>query len=147
MRHPKLKINYNYIAQGIYIGTNQCCQAHFDEQLLQKGITAEISLEKGKLDMPFGVEFYAWIPVADHNAPTQDQLRLGAAILEKLVKLKKKVYVHCKNGHGRAPTLVAAYLLNKGMGLREVLAFLKKKRPITHLNKEQIQALARFRDH
>ena len=32
--HPQIKqLEYNYITDGIYIGTNQCCQKHFDERL------------------------------------------------------------------------------------------------------------------
>ncbi|MBU6415489.1 hypothetical protein KGQ34_04605 [Patescibacteria group bacterium] len=27
------KLDFNDIADGIYIGTNQCCQTHFDETL------------------------------------------------------------------------------------------------------------------
>jgi len=35
--HPKIQIlEYNYITDGIYIGTNQCCQTHFDERLKKK---------------------------------------------------------------------------------------------------------------
>jgi hypothetical protein len=145
MRHPKEKLNYDYIADGIYIGTNQCCQTHFDEQLLKKGITAEISMEHGRIDMPFGVEVYSWLPVKDHYAPTQGQLKVGVAILQKLTELKKKVYVHCKNGHGRAPTLVAAYFISQGVPLKDALALLKRKRPIVHLNQRQIRSLKKFK--
>jgi len=39
-KHPKhskiQKFEYNYISDGIYIGTNQCCQAHFSKKLLKK---------------------------------------------------------------------------------------------------------------
>lgn len=139
--HPKEKLNYNYITDGIYIGTNQCCKTHFDEQLLKDGISADISLEKNRVDAPFGVDFYIWIPVKDNEAPTPDQLGFGVQTLEKLVAMQKKVYVHCKNGHGRAPTLVAAYLIKKGKTVEEVIMFLKSKRSSIHLNETQKQAL------
>lgn len=138
------KLEYSCITDGIYIGTNQCCQADFDRELLKKGITADISLEADRLDAPFGVEFYAWLPVKDHAAPSRDQLALGVDILENLVASGKKVYVHCKNGHGRAPTLVAAYLMRKGKTLQEAEALLKSQRPVAHLNEVQRQALEKF---
>lgn len=141
MNHPQEKLNYNYITDGIYIGTNQCCQTHFDEQLLKDGIRADVSLEKDRVDAPFGVDFYIWIPVKDNEAPTPDQLEFGVQTLEKLVAMQKKVYVHCKNGHGRAPTLVAAYLIKKGKTVEEVIAFLKSKRSSIHLTETQKQAL------
>ena len=33
------KLEYDHITDGIYIGTNQCCQTHFDERLKKEGIT------------------------------------------------------------------------------------------------------------
>ena len=62
--------------------------------------------------------------------------------LEKLVELGKKIYVHCKNGHGRAPTLVAAYLIKtKGMTTDEAVAFIKERRPSIHPEDSQKKAL------
>lgn len=143
--HSQIKeFEYNDIADGIYIGTNQCCQTHFDEKLKKEGITADISLEEDRLDAPFGVDFYVWMPVQNHTAPTRDQLEFGVAILEKLVSMGKKVYVHCKNGHGRAPTLVAAYLIRKGKNAKEAETFIKSKRPSMHLEDAQRQALEDF---
>lgn len=144
-KHPQIKeLEYNHIANGIYIGTNQCCQTHFDEKLKKEGITADISLEEEKIDTPFGVEFYIWIPVKDYSAPTQDRLDFGVTVLEKLVSLKKKVYVHCKNGHGRAPTLVAAYFIKQGENLDEVIELIKTKRSSIHLQDVQKEALIEF---
>lgn len=137
----KKGLSYNYIADGVYIGTNQCCQTHFNELLLRDGIGVDISLEKDLVDAPFGVDFYIWIPVNDHAAPTPDQLEFGVSVLEKIVAMQKKVYVHYKNGHGRAPTLVAAYLIKKGKTAEEAIAFIKSKRASIHLEETQKQAL------
>lgn len=142
LKHPKL--DYRKITEYIYIGTNQCCQSHFDERLLEKKIQADISLEKSRLDAPFGVEYYLWLPVADSKAPTPRQLELGIAMLRFCAKHRIRVYVHCKSGHGRAPTLVAAYIITTGMSAAQAVAYVKKRRPITHLNSEQLNALTRF---
>ncbi|MBI3589035.1 MAG: dual specificity protein phosphatase family protein [Candidatus Liptonbacteria bacterium] len=138
------ELEYNYITDGIYIGTNQCCQTHFDEKLKKEGITADISLEEDRLDAPFGVDFYIWVPVQNHTTPKHDQLEFGVSVLEKLVSIGKKIYVHCKNGHGRAPTLVAAYLIKKGRSSAEAEKFIKSKRPTMHLEDVQRQALDDF---
>lgn len=143
--HPQIKtLEYSYITNGIYIGTNQCCQTHFDEKLKNEGIEADISLEEEQVDTPFGAQFYIWIPIKDHTAPTSEQLEFGVATLEKLVAMKKKVYVHCQNGHGRAPTMVAAYLIKKGKGVEEAIDFIKTKRPSIHLEKVQRESLEKF---
>lgn len=142
--HQHKGFEYNYITDGIYIGTNQCCEMHFAENLLKEGITADISLEEERIDAPFGVEFYLWLPVKDHRAPEPDQLEFGVNALDNLVRLDKKIYVHCKNGHGRANTLVAAYLVYKGKTSEEAEAFVKSKRSVTHLQDVQKNALQEF---
>lgn len=143
--HPQTKtLEYNSVADGIYIGTNQCCQTHFDEKLRQEGIEADMSLEEERVDAPFGVNFYVWLPIKNHTAPTQDQLDFGVSTLEKLVSLKKKIYVHCQNGHGRAPSVVAAYFIKQGKSPGEAIEFIKAKRPSIHLEDTQREALVEF---
>src|SRR3989338_2065750 len=125
MKHPPLTFEYSRITQYIYIGTNLCCQTHFKKSLLRKGLKADISLEEKKLDQPYGVDYYLWLPTKDHNAPSLKQLEIGTAFLTELHKQKIKTYVHCERGHGRAPTLVAAYLLTTGMNIDQALALIK----------------------
>jgi len=139
------KINFSKITEHIYVGTNMCCQTHFEEELLEKGIEADISLEEDRVDAPFGVKFYLWLPVKDQTPPTEEQLELGIRTLDQLISWNKKVYIHCKNGHGRAPTLVAAYLMKSGMSVKEAIALLKEKRPAVHLHDSQIAALEKFK--
>jgi len=139
------KLEFDYITDGIYIGTNMCCQAHFDENLLKEGITEDISLEEEQVDTPIGVKSYLWLPVKDHTPPSPSQMDYGISALEKLVGLGKKIYVHCKNGHGRSPTLVAGYLIKtKGMTPDDTVTLIKKKRPSTHLEASQLKALENF---
>lgn len=144
--HPQNKLEFNHIADGIYIGTNQCCQMHFDEILGAEGITYDISLEKDQVDSPFGVVSYVWIPIEDHQAPTQEQIEFGVSVLEKIIAMGKKVYIHCKNGHGRAPTLVAAYFIKQGRTVDEAVSIIKEKRPPVHLEDIQVQVLHRWAD-
>lgn len=143
--HPEIKtLEYNYITDGIYIGTNKCCQMHFDEKLLKEGIEVDFSLEENQLDSPFGIKFYIWLPVKDDTAPTPSQLEFGVSALEKFVAMKKKIYVHCQNGHGRSSVLVGTYLIKKGMGVDEAVRFIKARRLEAHLEPIQEKALVEF---
>ncbi|MBI2612322.1 dual specificity protein phosphatase family protein [Candidatus Kaiserbacteria bacterium] len=137
-------LDYNYIADGIYAGTNQCCALGLAEVLKKEGITADISLEDVSLDHPYGVSMYAWIPTADDTPPTQDQLMFGVRTLEEIIKQKRKVYVHCKNGHGRTTTLVSAYLIYRGATPEKAISLVKAKRLTVHLQDSQRQALEEF---
>jgi hypothetical protein len=47
IKHSKhVPFEYTKITKNIFIGSNQCCQVHFKKSLLDKGIKADISLEK-----------------------------------------------------------------------------------------------------
>ncbi|MCH8049521.1 dual specificity protein phosphatase family protein [Patescibacteria group bacterium] len=138
------EFEYDQIDDHIWIGTNQCCQTHFEESLLKKEIRADISLEKEHLDAPYGVGSFLWLPTEDHTSPSLAQLHLGAEHLRLLVQHDMKVYVHCKNGHGRAPTLVAAYYILTGMSVDEAIKFVCSKRRGAHVDDVQRRGLEEF---
>lgn len=144
IKHGKLTFEYNKITPNIYLGTDMCCQAHFNKHLIKKGIDADLSLEGEKVDQPFGVKYYLWLPTKDHHPPTQKQLIIGTNFIDNLIKNNIKVYIHCQRGHARAATLVAAYLMKEGMTPREAIAFIKKRRPVIHPNASQRKALEKF---
>ena len=141
----KEKLRYSKITPYIYIGTNMLYYSHF-EQLKRLGISVDIDLEAGHIEkIPMrGLDTFLWLPTKDGHAPSHDQMAAGVAFLDQMVRHKKRVYVHCKNGHGRAPALVAAYLTTQGMTPEKAMAFVKKRRPVVHLNREQAAAVKRF---
>ncbi|PJE61644.1 hypothetical protein COU87_03605 [Candidatus Roizmanbacteria bacterium CG10_big_fil_rev_8_21_14_0_10_39_12] len=101
-------------------------------------------LKKRRLMRLLVYRFYIWIPIRNHTAPTSEQLNFGVVTIKKLVGMKKKMYVHCQNGHGRAPTMIAAYLIKEGKSADEALKFIKEKRPTIHLDDVQKEALEKF---
>lgn len=112
---------------------------------MQKGIRADISLEEKRIDSPFGVEFYIWLPTKDHAAPTLEKLELGVMALRFFKEKAVPCYVHCKNGHGRAPTLGAAYLISeKRMSVDEAVALVTKYRKGAHIEPAQLDSLREF---
>lgn len=139
-------LEFNQITDLIYLGTNLCCTAipHI-QVLLDHNIRADIDLEEERQEQTPNIDTYLWLPVKDRQAPTQDQLDTGVAVIDSLVKNNKKVYIHCKNGHGRSPTLLAAYFIFQGMEVLEAIEKIKSKRPQIHLQEVQINALNKFR--
>ncbi len=145
MKKTKLrKLDYNQIDKHIYIGTNMCCTIALDPELVKKGITADISLEEKKVDAPLGVDYYVWLPTRDHFAPQLKKLLFGVQCIDYFVKNNIKIFVHCKNGHTRAPTLVVAYYIYKGMKINEAITFVKAKRTQMHLSASQKRSLLAF---
>jgi len=141
---PHDRLDYDQITDQIFVGTNFCCQVHFDKELIEKGIYADISLEGERVDAPFGVEYFLWLPVPDATAPTQDQLFQGSNAIKSLIDAGKKVYIHCMNGHGRGPTMTAAYLISSGSTTDDAINLLHKKRKGSHILNGQREALRTF---
>lgn len=137
-------MEYSKITDQIYIGTNFCCETHFDPELLKMGVTYDLSLEEERVDSPTGGAAYLWLPVPDMHAPTPQQFAMGVSFIRTAVNAGRKIYVHCKNGHGRSPVMVAAYFVTTGMSADEAIDLIKEKRPEIHLQDEQLQALRQF---
>lgn len=135
---------YSQINDHIFVGTNACCTSHFNEELLSRGVTADISLEEERLDEPYGVEIFLWLPTVDHNPPSITQMQTGCDMIHSLIEQDLKVYIHCKNGHGRSPTLTLAYFISRGMSYDEAYDLVHEKRPAIHLEDSQIKALKEF---
>lgn len=75
-------------------------------------------------------------------------IQVALAVLDDLMKNNIKTYVHCKNGHGRTTTLLAAYYMRKNrVPADEALAIVKEKRPSGHLNEIQKQFLIELENY
>ncbi|HLD82725.1 MAG TPA: dual specificity protein phosphatase family protein [Candidatus Omnitrophota bacterium] len=145
MEHMHIKMSYNQIEELIYAGNNMCCQGHFEAELLDKGITADISLEAERLDNPQGVKYFFWFPWKEDIAPAMELINTALDALDNLIKHNIKTYIHCRNGHGRTSTFLAAYFIRKnGVSVDTALSMVKEKRPSAHLNEIQKQFLIEF---
>jgi protein-tyrosine phosphatase len=137
--------DYSQITNEVFIGTNMCCQVGFSKELLSKGVRADISLEQDRTDAPEGVDYFLWLPTENKKAPSPGALESGVKFLDFLISNKIKTFIHCKNGHGRAPTFFAAYLISKGMSVQDAIKSMTLKRPIIGLSEYQIRALNEFK--
>lgn len=145
MEHMHTKMSYNTITDSIFAGNNLCCQTHFEEELLSKGITADISLEAESLDNPQGVKYFFWFPFQEHTAPDHGFIDLGMKILDHTLESGVKVYIHCKHGHGRTSTFLASYFIYKyRISADEALKRVFEKRPSGHLNAIQRDFLVAY---
>jgi protein-tyrosine phosphatase len=148
-RNDSHTFDYSRITDKIFIGSDLCkgsvCPIHGPE-FKKLGVCVEVNLSAEKKETPpDDIDSYTWMPVVDGYAPTPDQLDMGTSIIDKAVTNDKTVYVHCRNGHGRSPTLVAAYLIKyKGMSVDEAIDYIAKKRPEIHIEKTQKKALEKL---
>lgn len=132
------------ITPNVFVGTNACCRVHYKLMLLDRGVSHDISLEGEQVDQPYGVDSYLWLPTPDHEAPTALHLALGTSYMKDVIRRGGKLYLHCKNGHGRAPTLAAAFLTTQGLTPEAAVDLIRSKRPETHLEQAQMDVLRAF---
>lgn len=141
--------DYSQITDYIFVGSNLCkggvCPVHSVEfKLLNINAEINLDLEHDEQITP-NLDVYLRLPTLDHTTPTQEQLHIGAFTIHKMVSQHKRVYVHCHNGHGRSPMIVAAYFIaHKNMLPADAVALVKTKRPEIHLQPVQLAALEEF---
>lgn len=150
-RNDGHEFDYSVITDHIFLGSDFCkggvCLLH-EDQFKKLDVFVEINLSQENNELPpKNIEGYAWIPVTDGYAPNTHQLDMGTAIINEAIENNRKVYIHCKNGHGRSPTLIASYLVRyKKMSVEEAVSLIKTKRPEIHIEELQLKAIQDFKD-
>jgi protein-tyrosine phosphatase len=150
-RNDSHKFDYSKITDKIYIGSDMCkggvCMIH-GEEFKKLGVSVEInlSIESNELP-PKEISSYVWLPTVDGYAPSNIQLGIGTSVINEAVESDDTVYVHCRNGHGRSPTLVAAYFVRyKNISVDDAIELIGKKRSEVHVEDRQRKALMKFRE-
>ena len=115
-------------------------------ELVQMGIGAVVNLRAERQDdftdpLP---RAYLWLPTADHQDPTPEQLLVGAQFIDTAVKAGEKVLVHCQMGIHRSATLVVAYLIYGGLSKEEAIWKLAQNGPRLYGSDENHRRLDQF---
>jgi protein-tyrosine phosphatase len=84
---------------------------------------------------------YLHLPTVDNTPPPLEVLIKGADFIDEEIKNKGIVYVHCRQGLGRGPTMALAYLIKIGMTYKDAYALVRKVRIFINPRPGQIRRL------
>lgn len=84
---------------------------------------------------------YLHLPTVDNTPPPMEVLIKGADFIDAEIKNKGIVYVHCRQGLGRGPTMAMAYLIKLGMTYEDAYAMIRKVRIFINPRPGQIKRL------
>ena len=110
------------------------------------GVTAVVSMRTKEIDQFLrdpNIKFLH-LPTLDLHAPRLEDLKKGVEFITNEINSGGKVYIHCKHGEGRGPTMAVAYLLSTGMTLPDALTLIRKVRTFIMITQPQMMQLETF---
>ncbi|MCJ7530218.1 MAG: dual specificity protein phosphatase family protein [Anaerolineales bacterium] len=115
-------------------------------KLARLGVNSDVNMRVEFDDAKHGLamERYCHLPTFDGEVPTLTQLNQGVAFIRQALEDGGKVYIHCAQGVGRAPTLAAAYFICQGFTPDEAVNLLKRSRPFIRISSAQMNQLKRL---
>jgi len=113
------------------------------KKLKLMGITAIVSMREDSIYNEAYFEGFKFLhlPTPDNTPPKMNDLINGTEFIDAEINRNGKVYIHCRQGLGRGPSMVIAYLLKIGTTFEDAFALVKSVRPFINPTPLQIQRL------
>jgi dual specificity MAP kinase phosphatase len=109
------------------------------EKLKALGITGIVNMREHAVytDAQHEGIKYLHLPTVDNTPPTIEDLLKGVHFIDDEIKNGGKVYVHCRQGLGRGPTMALAYLIKMGATFEDAFTLVKSIRTFIDPKPEQ----------
>ncbi|KAI9437354.1 protein-tyrosine phosphatase-like protein [Russula earlei] len=119
------------------------------QKLKALGITAIVNMRLHPVYAESKYEgfHYLHLPTVDNTPPSIDTLLKGIDFVALEIKSGGKVYIHCRQGLGRGPTMTIAYLISTGLTYEDAFALVKKVRTFINPRPGQIQRLKELQQY
>ena len=129
------------ITPGIWVGSQM---GRLGSQFLARsGVTLIVNLrdeyDYGETDL--WKKQYCYYPIPEYSAPSTERMRGIVKDIVREVNGGGKVYIHCREGVGRAPLIACAYLIDGGVSASSAYETVKLARPFIDLSMVQMGKL------
>jgi dual specificity MAP kinase phosphatase len=113
------------------------------EKLKALGVTAIVNMREHDVYEEARYEGikYLHLSTVDNTPPSLEILMKGANFVDEEIKNGGKVYIHCRQGLGRGPTMTIAYLIKTGLTYEDAFTMVKKVRTFINPRPAQIARL------
>lgn len=143
----RLSLRYSQVTPHLYLGAQYGQKGKLT--LEEAGITASISMREEFDDAEHELQLaeYGYFPIEDNTAPTIENLDEGVAFIRRVIQGGGSIYVHCGSGVGRAPSMVAAYLIAEGDSVEDAVKKITHARPFIRILPVQMDRLREYEAH
>lgn len=135
----------------IYVG-GQPARNFWNKLSTEWGVCAVVNM-RGEYDYSTLVDpmdlplTFLHLPTVDNDAPAIEYLQRGVNFIHEFTEKNQGVYIHCREGLGRGPTMAAAYFVSTGMNPQKAWDKIRETRPFirpTEAQQKQIEAFSRI---
>lgn len=113
------------------------------QKLKALGITAIVNMREHPVfeESQYEGFHYLHLSTLDNTPPPLEVLLKGAEFVTNEITSGGKVYIHCRQGLGRGPTMTIAYLISTGLTFEDAFKLVKEVRTFINPRPSQIQRL------
>jgi protein-tyrosine phosphatase len=136
---------YSWITPSILLGAQPARRLW--PKLTQLGVTGVVNMRE---EFDYQKEIgditvdYLYLPTEDNTPPTLEHLQRGASFIKLHVDRGGKVYIHCWEGLGRGPTMVATHFVALGDTPEEAWKKIRAVRPFIRPTQTQRERLTEY---
>ncbi|MGH9909484.1 MAG: dual specificity protein phosphatase family protein [Nitrososphaerales archaeon] len=142
----KKPTNFSWVIEGMLAGSGMPTYREEMDWVRENGVKAVLTLtEEPLLRQWLNNIDYLHVPTVNGSSPDIEDIEKAVDFIDKNLKNKKSVMVHCAAGKGRTGTILVAYMMKfRGMNVKGATEEIRSLRPGSVENGSQEIALSIF---